>query len=33
MYLFLPIASGWGCYQGEQPDEVDGFFRVPCVCP
>ena len=32
MYLFLPIASGWGCYKGEQPDEVDGYFRVPCVC-
>ena len=32
MYLFLPVASGWGCYKGEQPDEIDGYFRVPCVC-
>ena len=32
MYLFLPLASGWGCYSGEQPDEIDGSYRVPCVC-
>ena len=32
MYLFLPIASGWGCYDGERPDEADGQFRLPCAC-
>ena len=32
MYLFLPLASGWGCYAGERPDETDGQFRMPCAC-
>ena len=32
MYVFLPLASGWACYTGEQPDETDGQFRMPCTC-